>query len=218
MEEKLLELLSVRRGPFRPGIRPPRQSVARPRLAVSATAPGCCRSSATWRGGLAGHWCRGRRRAAGRRRVRGRDGCGRAWTSGSPSPSAGSGAERRRPTAIPDAFHDHLRGKNVAIVDDAINAGSATRRDLRRADGAGRAARGRRRPAHPGRHGVTLLRREQTCSRERRPSCQRAVGTGRLPACAAGCRSVARGLRLKAAAFSSAAAAAAWSPRRRRGR
>ena len=29
--------------------------------------------------------------------------------------------------AIPDAFHDHLRGRPVAIVDDAINAGSATR-------------------------------------------------------------------------------------------
>jgi orotate phosphoribosyltransferase len=29
--------------------------------------------------------------------------------------------------AIPDAFHDHLRGRTVAIVDDAINAGSATR-------------------------------------------------------------------------------------------
>jgi orotate phosphoribosyltransferase len=28
---------------------------------------------------------------------------------------------------IPDAFHDRLRGKTVAIVDDAINAGSATR-------------------------------------------------------------------------------------------
>ncbi len=28
--------------------------------------------------------------------------------------------------AIPDAFHGHLRGKTVAIVDDAINAGSAT--------------------------------------------------------------------------------------------
>ena len=28
---------------------------------------------------------------------------------------------------IPDAFHDHLRGRTVAIVDDAINAGSATR-------------------------------------------------------------------------------------------
>jgi orotate phosphoribosyltransferase len=29
--------------------------------------------------------------------------------------------------AIPDAFHGHLRGRTVAIVDDAINAGSATR-------------------------------------------------------------------------------------------
>ena len=29
--------------------------------------------------------------------------------------------------AIPDAFHDHLRGRTVAIVDDAINAGSAKR-------------------------------------------------------------------------------------------
>ncbi len=29
--------------------------------------------------------------------------------------------------AIPDAFHDHLRGRAVAIVDDAINAGSATK-------------------------------------------------------------------------------------------
>jgi orotate phosphoribosyltransferase len=29
--------------------------------------------------------------------------------------------------AIPDAFRDHLRGRTVAIVDDAINAGSATR-------------------------------------------------------------------------------------------
>jgi orotate phosphoribosyltransferase len=29
--------------------------------------------------------------------------------------------------AIPEAFHDHLRGRTVAIVDDAINAGSATR-------------------------------------------------------------------------------------------
>jgi orotate phosphoribosyltransferase len=29
--------------------------------------------------------------------------------------------------AIPDAFHGHLRGRAVAIVDDAINAGSATR-------------------------------------------------------------------------------------------
>jgi orotate phosphoribosyltransferase len=28
---------------------------------------------------------------------------------------------------IPDTFHDHLRGRTVAIVDDAINAGSATR-------------------------------------------------------------------------------------------
>jgi orotate phosphoribosyltransferase len=28
---------------------------------------------------------------------------------------------------IPDAFRDHLRGRTVAIVDDAINAGSATR-------------------------------------------------------------------------------------------
>ena len=28
---------------------------------------------------------------------------------------------------IPDAFHDPLRGRTVAIVDDAINAGSATR-------------------------------------------------------------------------------------------
>jgi orotate phosphoribosyltransferase len=28
---------------------------------------------------------------------------------------------------IPDAFHDHLHGRTVAIVDDAINAGSATR-------------------------------------------------------------------------------------------
>ncbi len=28
---------------------------------------------------------------------------------------------------IPDAIHDHLRGRTVAIVDDAINAGSATR-------------------------------------------------------------------------------------------
>jgi orotate phosphoribosyltransferase len=28
--------------------------------------------------------------------------------------------------AIPDSFHDHLRGRTVAIVDDAINAGSAT--------------------------------------------------------------------------------------------
>ena len=28
---------------------------------------------------------------------------------------------------IPDAFHDHLRGRTVAIVDDAINAGSATK-------------------------------------------------------------------------------------------
>ncbi|WP_170302877.1 phosphoribosyltransferase [Reyranella soli] len=28
---------------------------------------------------------------------------------------------------IPDAFHDHLRGCPVAIIDDAINAGSATR-------------------------------------------------------------------------------------------
>jgi orotate phosphoribosyltransferase len=28
---------------------------------------------------------------------------------------------------IPDAFHDQLRGRTVAIVDDAINAGSATR-------------------------------------------------------------------------------------------
>jgi nucleotide-binding universal stress UspA family protein len=32
--------------------------------------------------------------------------------------------------AIPDAFHDHLRGRSVAIVDDAINAGSATRARL----------------------------------------------------------------------------------------
>jgi orotate phosphoribosyltransferase len=30
-------------------------------------------------------------------------------------------------SAIPDAFHQHLRGRAVAIVDDAINAGSATR-------------------------------------------------------------------------------------------
>jgi len=29
--------------------------------------------------------------------------------------------------AIPDTFHDHLRARTVAIVDDAINAGSATR-------------------------------------------------------------------------------------------
>jgi orotate phosphoribosyltransferase len=29
--------------------------------------------------------------------------------------------------AIPDTLHDFLRGKSVAIVDDAINAGSATR-------------------------------------------------------------------------------------------
>ena len=29
--------------------------------------------------------------------------------------------------AIPDAFHDHLRDQTIAIVDDAINAGSATR-------------------------------------------------------------------------------------------
>jgi orotate phosphoribosyltransferase len=29
--------------------------------------------------------------------------------------------------AIPDAFRDHLRGRPVGIVDDAINAGSATR-------------------------------------------------------------------------------------------
>jgi orotate phosphoribosyltransferase len=29
--------------------------------------------------------------------------------------------------AIPDAFHEHLRGRTVAIVDDAINAGSATK-------------------------------------------------------------------------------------------
>jgi orotate phosphoribosyltransferase len=29
--------------------------------------------------------------------------------------------------AIPGAFHPHLRGQTVAIVDDAINAGSATR-------------------------------------------------------------------------------------------
>jgi orotate phosphoribosyltransferase len=29
--------------------------------------------------------------------------------------------------AIPDALHQHLRGRAVAIVDDAINAGSATR-------------------------------------------------------------------------------------------
>lgn len=41
-------------------------------------------------------------------------------------------AERRTGTdgvtyVIPDAFHDHLRGCAVAIVDDAINAGSATR-------------------------------------------------------------------------------------------
>ncbi|MBI2739887.1 MAG: orotate phosphoribosyltransferase [Rhodospirillales bacterium] len=28
---------------------------------------------------------------------------------------------------IPDGFHDHLRGRTVAMVDDAINAGSATR-------------------------------------------------------------------------------------------
>jgi len=28
---------------------------------------------------------------------------------------------------VPDAFHDRLRDKTVAIVDDAINAGSATR-------------------------------------------------------------------------------------------
>jgi orotate phosphoribosyltransferase len=28
---------------------------------------------------------------------------------------------------VPDTFHDRLRGKTVAIVDDAINAGSATR-------------------------------------------------------------------------------------------
>jgi orotate phosphoribosyltransferase len=28
---------------------------------------------------------------------------------------------------IPDAFHRHLRGRTVAILDDAINAGSATR-------------------------------------------------------------------------------------------
>jgi orotate phosphoribosyltransferase len=28
---------------------------------------------------------------------------------------------------IPDAFHDHLSGRTVAIVDDAINAGSATK-------------------------------------------------------------------------------------------
>jgi orotate phosphoribosyltransferase len=28
---------------------------------------------------------------------------------------------------IPDAFHDQLRGRPVAIVDDAINAGSATK-------------------------------------------------------------------------------------------
>lgn len=31
---------------------------------------------------------------------------------------------------IPDALHDHLRGRTVAIVDDAINAGSATRSTL----------------------------------------------------------------------------------------
>lgn len=31
---------------------------------------------------------------------------------------------------IPDAFHDHLRGRTVAIVDDVINAGSATRATL----------------------------------------------------------------------------------------
>jgi orotate phosphoribosyltransferase len=41
-------------------------------------------------------------------------------------------AERRVDTggaayAIPDAFHEHLRGLTVAIVDDAINAGSATK-------------------------------------------------------------------------------------------
>jgi orotate phosphoribosyltransferase len=29
--------------------------------------------------------------------------------------------------AIPDAFHDPLRGRTIAIVDDAVNAGSATR-------------------------------------------------------------------------------------------
>ena len=68
--------------------------------------------------------------------------------------------------AVPDAFHGHLRGKTVAIVDDAINAGSATRRDLRRADGVGRAARRRRCAAHPGRHGAALLRREQARSSE----------------------------------------------------
>jgi len=28
---------------------------------------------------------------------------------------------------VPETFHGHLRGKNVAIVDDAINAGSAVR-------------------------------------------------------------------------------------------
>jgi orotate phosphoribosyltransferase len=32
--------------------------------------------------------------------------------------------------AIPDALHTHLRGNTVAIVDDAINAGSATRATL----------------------------------------------------------------------------------------
>ncbi len=47
-------------------------------------------------------------------------------TSASPSPSGGRAREGVT-YAIPDAFHDHLRGRTVAIVDDAINAGSATR-------------------------------------------------------------------------------------------
>ena len=58
-----------------------------------------------------------------------------SWTERVPAPSGGGRyAARYR---IPEALRDRLRGRSVAVVDDVVNAGSATRAtiaDLRACD------------------------------------------------------------------------------------
>jgi hypothetical protein len=84
---------------------------------------------------------------------------------------------------IPDALHESLHGRSVAIVDDAIHQrrfGDTC--DLCRPEGPGRGAGRSRRAAHSGEHRVAFPRSERSRCRKHRAPCQRAVGARRVPA------------------------------------
>ena len=98
-----------------------------------------------------------------------------------PQPSASTGTLFSVVYRLPGTVAPLLRGKRVAIVDDAVNAGSAVPRDPQRPHPGRREARGRRRAPRARRRRAPVSGRKRPRARVRCEAEQSALGAGALP-------------------------------------